>query len=73
MNFSQYYSRRLAIFHIYSLLLFYIYSLLLFYKELVRLVDAVYGNLHTVNLGVMVNRRSGVLIAHVRALHVAIQ
>lgn len=43
MNFLQYYSRRLAIFHI--------YSLLLFNKELARLVDAVHGNLHTVNLG----------------------
>lgn len=43
MSVSQYYSRRLAIFHI--------YILLLFNKELARLVDAVYGNLHTVNLG----------------------
>lgn len=65
MNLSQYYSRCLAVFHI--------YSILLFYKELARLVDAVYGILHTVNLGVMVTWRSEVLIAHVRALHVAIQ
>lgn len=65
MNLSQCYSRRLAIFHI--------YSILLFYKELARLVDAVYGILHTVNLGAMVTWKSGVLITHVRLLHVAIQ